>query len=71
MDPITHFMTGACLSRAGFNRKTAYATLAMTLATEAPDIDVRRYKTLAEMEASTALKCLEIDSVISSARLLQ
>ncbi|MGA7316564.1 MAG: metal-dependent hydrolase [Silvibacterium sp.] len=40
MDPITHFMTGACLSRAGFNRKTAYATLAMTLAAEAPDLDV-------------------------------
>jgi inner membrane protein len=40
MEPVTHFMTGACLSRAGFNRKTAYATLAMTLAAEAPDIDV-------------------------------
>ena len=33
-------MTGACLGRAGFNRKTAYATLAMTLAAEAPDLDV-------------------------------
>ncbi len=40
MDPITHFMTGACLGRAGFNRKAAYATLAMTLAAEAPDLDV-------------------------------
>jgi inner membrane protein len=40
MEPITHFLTGACLSRAGFNRKTAYATLAMTLAAEAPDLDV-------------------------------
>ena len=40
MDPVTHFMTGAVLSRAGFNRKTAYATLAMTLAAEAPDLDV-------------------------------
>jgi len=40
MEPITHFLTGACLSRAGFNRKTAYATLAMTLAAEAPDIDI-------------------------------
>jgi len=39
MDPVTHFMTGACLSRAGFNRKAAYATLAMTLAAEAPDLD--------------------------------
>lgn len=40
MDPITHFMTGAVLSRVGFNRKAAYATLAMTLAAEAPDLDV-------------------------------
>lgn len=40
MDPFTHFMTGACLGRSGFNRKTAYATLAMTLAAEAPDLDV-------------------------------
>ncbi len=40
MEPVTHFMTGACLSRAGLNRKTAYATLAMTLAAEAPDLDI-------------------------------
>jgi inner membrane protein len=40
MEPVTHFLTGACLGRAGFNRKTAYATLAMTLAAEAPDLDV-------------------------------
>ena len=40
MEPVTHFLTGACLGRSGFNRKTAYATLAMTLAAEAPDIDV-------------------------------
>ena len=40
MEPITHFLTGAVLSRAGFNRRTAYATLAMTLAAEAPDLDV-------------------------------
>ena len=40
MDPFTHFLTGANLGRAGFNRKTAYATLAMTLAAEAPDLDV-------------------------------
>ena len=39
MEPITHLMTGACLSRAGFNRKTAYATVVMTLAAEAPDLD--------------------------------
>jgi inner membrane protein len=40
MEPVTHFLTGACLARAGFNRKAAYATLAMTLAAEMPDIDV-------------------------------
>jgi inner membrane protein len=40
MEPVTHFLTGAVLSRAGFNRKAAYATLAMTLAAEAPDIDI-------------------------------
>ncbi len=40
MEPITHFLTGACLARAGFNRKTALATATMTLAAEAPDIDV-------------------------------
>jgi inner membrane protein len=39
MEPVTHFLTGACLARAGFNRKAAYATLAMTLAAEAPDLD--------------------------------
>jgi len=40
VEPVTHFLTGACLSRAGFNRKAAYTTLAMTLAAEAPDLDV-------------------------------
>src|ERR1700761_3633635 len=40
MEPVTHFLTGACLARTGFNRRTAYATLAMTLAAEAPDIYV-------------------------------
>src|SRR6187402_1576015 len=40
MEPVTHFLTGACLGRSGFNRKTAYATLAMTLAAETPDLDV-------------------------------
>lgn len=40
MDPVTHLLTGACLARAGLNRKTALATLTMTLATEAPDLDV-------------------------------
>lgn len=40
MEPLTHFLTGACLGRAGFNRRTALATLTMTLAAEAPDIDI-------------------------------
>ncbi len=40
MEPITHFFTGACIGRAGFNRKTAYATLAAMLAAEAADIDI-------------------------------
>src|SRR3954447_1545925 len=40
MEPVTHLMTGAVLSRAGLNRKAAYATLAMTLAAETPDLDV-------------------------------
>jgi inner membrane protein len=40
LEPVTHFLTGACLGRAGFNRKTALATATMTLAAEAPDLDV-------------------------------
>ena len=40
MEPITHFLTGAVLARAGFDRKTALATATMTLAAEAPDLDV-------------------------------
>lgn len=40
MEPVTHFLTGAALARAGFNRKTALATVTMTLAAEAADIDV-------------------------------
>ena len=40
MEPVTHFLTGACLGRAGFNRKTAYATLVAVLAAEAADLDV-------------------------------
>ena len=39
MEPVTHFLTGACLARAGLNRKAAYTTLAMTLAAQMPDID--------------------------------
>jgi inner membrane protein len=40
LEPITHFLTGACLGRAGFNRKTALATATMALAAEAPDLDM-------------------------------
>jgi inner membrane protein len=40
MEPVTHFLTGACIGRAGLNRKTAYATLAAVLAAEAADLDV-------------------------------
>lgn len=40
MEPVTHFLFGACLGRAGLNRKTALATLTTTLAAEAPDLDV-------------------------------
>lgn len=39
MDPVTHMLTGACMSRAGLNRKTGLATLTLILAFEAPDID--------------------------------
>jgi inner membrane protein len=40
LEPLTHLLTGACLGRAGFNRKTAFATATMTLAAEAPDLDI-------------------------------
>ncbi len=40
MEPLTHLLFGANLGRAGLNRKTAYATLTLTLAAEAPDLDV-------------------------------
>ena len=43
MEPVTHLLTGACLSRLGFNRKTALATAAMVIAAEIPDIDVVVY----------------------------
>jgi inner membrane protein len=39
MEPVTHFLTGACIGRSGLNRKTAYATLAAVLAAEAADCD--------------------------------
>ena len=40
MEPVTHLLTGACMARAGLNRKTALATATLTLAAEAPDVDV-------------------------------
>ena len=40
MEPITHFLLGANLGRAGLNRKTGLATATLTLAAEAPDLDV-------------------------------
>lgn len=39
MEPVTHILTGACLSRTGLNRHAAYTTLAMAVAAEFPDID--------------------------------
>src|SRR4051812_50028209 len=36
-------LTGACISRAGFNRTTAYSTAVWVLASEVPDIDVAYY----------------------------
>jgi inner membrane protein len=40
MEPVTHFLTGACIGRSGLNRKTAYATVAAVLAAEAADLDI-------------------------------
>ena len=40
LDPVTHVLFGACLSRAGFNRTTALATPMMALAAEFPDVDI-------------------------------
>jgi len=40
LEPVTHFLFGAAMGRAGLNRKTALATATLTLAAEAPDLDV-------------------------------
>ena len=40
MEPITHLLTGACLSRTGLNRKSGLATLTLVLASEIPDLDI-------------------------------
>jgi inner membrane protein len=43
LEPITHLLTGACISRAGLNRTTGMATLTLVVAAEAPDLDVLYY----------------------------
>jgi inner membrane protein len=43
LEPLTHLLTGACMSRAGLNRKTALATLTLVVAAEAPDLDILAY----------------------------
>lgn len=40
MDNLTHTLTGLAISQAGFNRKTRYATLAIVIGANLPDIDV-------------------------------
>lgn len=40
MDPITHTMSGAVLSRVGGDRKTPLATATLILGANAPDIDI-------------------------------
>jgi inner membrane protein len=40
MEPVTHFLFGAAMGRAGLNRKTALATVTLTLGAEAADLDV-------------------------------
>lgn len=40
MDPITHTMAGAVMSRVGGDRKTPLATATLILAANAPDIDI-------------------------------
>lgn len=39
MDNLTHTLTGIAISQAGFNRKTRYATLAIIIGSNLPDID--------------------------------
>jgi inner membrane protein len=40
MDNVTHTLVGVALGRAGFNRKTRYATLAMAIGSNLPDVDI-------------------------------
>ncbi|ADW70606.1 metal-dependent hydrolase [Granulicella tundricola] len=39
MEPVTHVLTGALISRTGLNRRAAYCTAAMAIGAELPDID--------------------------------
>jgi inner membrane protein len=43
VDPVTHTLTGAALSRAGLHRMTPLATAALVIGANAPDIDVLAY----------------------------
>ncbi|MGH9524633.1 MAG: metal-dependent hydrolase [Terriglobales bacterium] len=44
MEPLTHFLTGAAISRAsGLNKRTLYATVTCVLAAEAADLDMVAY----------------------------
>ena len=43
MEPITHLLTGACLSRAGLGQRSRLAGLTLVLAAVFPDIDVVAY----------------------------
>jgi inner membrane protein len=40
LEPLTHFLFGGVLARAGLGRKSALATATLVLAAEAPDLDV-------------------------------
>jgi inner membrane protein len=44
MDPITHTLTGAALSRAGLHRTTPLATATLVLAANIPDLDILAYE---------------------------
>src|ERR1051326_6077217 len=40
MDNLTHTLAGIAISQTGLNRKTRFATLALVLASNAPDADI-------------------------------
>ena len=40
MEPITHLLTGACMSRAGLNRTTSLATAVLVVSAQIPDVDL-------------------------------